>query len=149
MTAFELAQRFVGEVKELPGAQQHPFIQWAHMVVGLGPDTPDEVPWCSSFANAIAWMLRLPRSKTAHARDWLTVGQVVTLQFASPGYDVVILKRGGSEQPDASVISAQGHVGFYAGHAGDRISVLAGNQGNTVSILMFPMDQVLGLRRLA
>jgi uncharacterized protein (TIGR02594 family) len=149
MTAFELAQRFLGEVRELPGSQQHPFIQWCHLVSGLGPNTPDETPWCSSFANAIAWMLRLPRSKSAHARDWLNIGSVITLQFAAPGYDVVILKRGGSDQPGASVLSAQGHVGFYAGHSGDRISVLGGNQGDSVSIVTFPMEQVLGIRRLA
>lgn len=28
MTAFDLAQRFVGEVKELPGQSHHPFVQW-------------------------------------------------------------------------------------------------------------------------
>ena len=149
MTAFDLAQRFVGEIKELPAAQHHPFIQWCHQLVGLGSDQPDETAWCSSFANAIAWMLRLPRSKSARARSWLTVGSVVSLNFAAPGYDVVILKRGTGPQPDATVLDAQGHVGFYAGHSGNRINVLGGKQANGVTIQAFPMEQVLGIRRLA
>lgn len=110
MTAFDLAQRFVGEVKEVPGVGHHPFVQWCHLLVGLGADQPDETPWCSSFVNAIAWQLRLPRSKSAAARSWLDIGEEVSPTFASVGYDVVVLKRGTQ--------SWQGHVGFYAGAIG-------------------------------
>lgn len=140
MTAYELAQRFVGEVQELPGAQQHPAIQWAHMLCGLGPDQPDEVPWCSSFVNAIAWVLNLPRSKSAAARSWLNVGQVIRLSEATPGADVVILRRGANP--------AQGHVGFYAAHDSQHVHLLGGNQGNTISIAAFPISDVVGVRRL-
>lgn len=148
MTAFELAHRFVGEVKELPGSAHHPFVQWCHHLVGLGHDQPDETAWCSSFVNAIAWMLRLPWSKSAAARSWLAVGAAIPLQFASPGYDIVILKRGTGPQPGPTVLSAQGHVGFYAGHTEGVVHVLGGNQSNGVTIQAFPVEQVLGLRRL-
>ena len=94
MTAYDLAQRFVGEVRELPGVQHHPAIQWAHLLCGLGPDQPDEVPWCSSWLNLIAWLLRLPRSRSAAARSWLHVGTVIELKDAYPGQDVVVLRRG-------------------------------------------------------
>lgn len=148
MTAYDLAQRFAGEIKELPGAEQHPFIQWCHLLVGLGANQPDETAWCSSFANAVAWMLRLPRSKSAAARSWLLVGQAITLAQASPGFDVVVLKRGTGLQPGPDVIAAQGHVGFYAGHIGDLVHVLGGNQSNAVTQQAFPTAQVLGFRRL-
>lgn len=141
MTPFDLAQRFVGEVRELTGGEQHPFIQWCHLLCGLGSDQPDETPWCSSFVNAIAWQLRLPRSKSAAARSWLDIGEVIGPAFASVGYDVVILKRGTQ--------SWQGHVGFYAGATSTHVSVLGGNQGNTVSIAPFPLADVLGIRRLS
>lgn len=142
MTAFDLAQRFVGEIQELPGTSEHPFIQWCHMLCGLGHDQPDTVPWCSSFVNAVAWQLRLPRSKSAAARSWLTIGEAVSgFNFASVGYDVVVLKRGSN--------AALGHVGFYAGHDGERIHVLGGNQGNTVSIAPFSELDVVGIRRLS
>lgn len=148
MTAFDLAQRFVGEIRELPGAAQHPFIQWAHMLCGLGPDQPDEVPWCSSWLNAIAWALRLPRSKSAAARSWLTVGQGVRLEEARPGFDVVVLTRGAGKPPGADVIAAPGHVGLFAGREGDQVLVLGGNQANGVSVARFPASRVLGVRRL-
>jgi len=141
MTAFELAQRFVGEIKELPGRDDHPFVQWCHMLCGLGANQPDETPWCSSFVNAIAWQLRLPRSKSAAARSWMTIGETVAgINFASVGYDVVVLKRGTNPM--------QGHVGFYAGASGVHVSVLGGNQGNTVSVAHFPLADLVGIRRL-
>lgn len=148
MNAYELAQRFIGEIRELPGKQEHPYIQWSHSLCGLGSDTPDEVPWCSSFLNAIAWTLRLPRSKSAAARSWLSVGiPIPTLSEAKVGYDVVILNRAGG--PQDATKSGPGHVGFYAGHEGDFVLLLAGNQSNTVSVAHYPISQILGIRRLA
>lgn len=141
MTAYELAQRFVGEIRELPGGTHHPFIQWGHMLCALGPEQPDEVPWCSSFLNAIAWTLQLPRSKSAAARSWLHVGQVIPLEDAYPGSDVVVLTRGANP--------AAGHVGLFAGRIGDEVHVLGGNQGNGVTIAAFPTARVVGVRRLA
>lgn len=148
MTAFEMAQRFVGEIQELPGGQHNPAIQWFHMLCGLGGDQGDEVPWCSSFANAVCWLLRLPRSKSAAARSWLTIGRPVTLEAAKVGYDVVVLQRGAGEQPGADVLQAPGHVGFFAGLGANEVFVLAGNQSNAVTVQAFRRAQVLGVRRL-
>lgn len=147
MTPFDLAQRFVGEIKERAGIQDHPFILWALELVGLS-DQHDETPWCSAFVNAICWILRLPRSKKANARSWLEIGYEIGLERAVVGYDVVILKRGVEPQPGAEVLNAPGHVGFFAGRSGDLIQVLGGNQGNQVSVASFPVAQVLGVRRL-
>ena len=146
MTAYDLAQRFVGEIKERPGALEHPFIQWGHSLSGQGPDAKDEVPWCSSWLNSIAWLLRLPRSKSAAARSWLSVGiPVVALSEARVGYDVVILNRGG---PQDATKAGPGHVGLFAGVEGSHVILLAGNQGNAVSVASFPVSQILGIRRL-
>lgn len=153
MTPFDLAQRFVGEIRELPGDQQHPFIQWCHMLCQLGPDQPDEVPWCSSFVNGICWLLRLPRSKSAAARSWLTVGATIPISRAKIGYDVVVLRRGSNPM--------SGHVGFYAGVGQEEtgqgatynlisyIRVLAGNQSNGVSVARYPITDILAIVRLS
>jgi len=146
MTPYDLAQRFVGEIVERPGTAQHPFIQWGHSLCGLGEDVPDEVPWCSSFLNTIAWQLRLPRSKSAAARSWLKVGMPIRLQDAAVGYDVVVLNRGG---PKDAALAGPGHVGLFAGLVGSRVSLLAGNQGNGVSVASFRVADVLGVRRLS
>ena len=139
MAPFDLARRFVGVVQERPGADHHPFIQWCHELVELGTRQPDEVPWCSSFVNAIAFMCGLPRSKSAAARSWLSVGEPVGLDVAKVG-DIVVLKRGTQ--------AWQGHVGFFAGVVANQVRVLGGNQGNAVSVATFPVSDVIGVRRL-
>jgi len=146
MTLYDFAQRFIG-MREIAGEKNNGFIVWAHSLCGF--DGADEVPWCSSFLNALAWMLRLPRSKSAAARSWLTVGTPVALADAVPGFDVVIFKRGSGPQPGPEVISAPGHVALYAGRDGDAVLVLGGNQGDAVTVARFPSSNVLGVRRLA
>lgn len=148
MTPYELAMRFVGEITELPGPNKNsPFIQWCHESVGL-VDTPDEVAWCSSFVNRICWILRLPRSKSARARSWLTLGRPLDAKDAVPGHDVIVLKRGTGDQPGPDVIDAPGHVGFFARLDGDWVMVLGGNQSDGVTVARFPASSILGIRRL-
>jgi uncharacterized protein (TIGR02594 family) len=148
VTAFDIAQRFVG-VRELPGNEDNPFIM-AMLRLDQGWPSHDEVPWCSAFVNYVAWLLRLPRSKSLGARSWLEVGVPVSpYTEACVGFDVAILKRGVGEQPGPEVIQAPGHVGFYAGMDHGSVVLLGGNQGNSVGLAAFPVGSVLGIRRLA
>jgi len=64
---YELAQRFVG-LKEVSGNMANPQIM---AMLQLDADWPrdDSVPWCSAFVNYIAWLMRLPRSKSLRARS--------------------------------------------------------------------------------
>jgi hypothetical protein len=98
--------------------------------------------------NYIAWLLRLPRSKSLQARSWLLVGKSIKLEEAEPGFDVVVLQRGDGTQPGPEVIDAPGHVGLFAGHEGDSLLLLAGNQADAVNISRFPQNHLLGIRRL-
>lgn len=142
MSPFDLAQRFVGEVTERPGAIQHPLIQWWLELCGFPVGVADEVPWCSAFVNGICWELRLPRSKSAAARSWLNIGVSVNLNQAAAGWDVAVFRRGTNP--------AQGHVGFYAGVDADgSIRLVSGNVHNTITMENFPAADLLGIRRLA
>lgn len=148
-TAFDLAQRFVG-LREVQGPLSN-----AHILAMLRLDATwvegDDVAWCSAFANYVAWLLRLPRSKSLAARSWLKVGTPIALLDARPRFDVVVLKRGSGEQPGPDVTDAPGHVGFFAGLEGERRSVvlvLGGNQGDEVTVAPYPVERVLGVRRL-
>lgn len=136
MTLYELGLRLVNEIPERSSGD-HPFILWCHESTTMGT-MPDEVPWCSSFVNRLAWWLRLPRSKKANAISWLGVGESVS--DPKVGYDIVILSRGHNP--------ALGHVGIFAGFDGDNVRVLGGNQSNNVTIQNFPKTRVLGYRRL-
>lgn len=145
ITPFEIAQRFVG-VKEVPGSASNPQVL-AFLRLDNAFPAGDDVPWCSAFVNYIAWLLRLPRSKSLAARSWLQVGVPITPAQAKLG-DVVILKRGDGVQPGPEVINANGHVGFFAGYDGVNIHVLGGNQGDSVSVATFAASRILGIRRI-
>lgn len=141
ITLYDLAQRFIG-LREVGGDDDNPFIVWSLGLCGFDPHTThDEVPWCSAWLNSLCWLLRLPRSKSAAARSWLTVGRPVKLEDAKPAYDIVVFSRGSSPKT--------GHVGVFAGLDGDSVYVLGGNQGNMVSVMPFPRERVLGVRRLS
>jgi uncharacterized protein (TIGR02594 family) len=146
VTPFDLALVFVG-IEETAGAASNPHVL---SMLRLDQSWPagDEVAWCSAFVNYIAWLLRLPRSRSLAARSWLTVGASVALEDAEVGFDVVVLQRGAGAQPGPEVVAAPGHVGFYAGTEGGRILLLGGNQGNKVSTASFPIGRLLGIRRL-
>ena len=146
ITAFDLAQRFVG-IKEVPGQVSNPAILAMLKLDQQWPED-DSVPWCSAFVNYIAWLLRLPRSKSLRARSWLSVGYPQTLNTARIGFDVVILKRGQGEQPGPRVIDAPGHVGFFAGWSDGPVCVLGGNQADSVNTRWFGMERILDIRRL-
>jgi uncharacterized protein (TIGR02594 family) len=145
-TAFRIAQRFVG-MKEVNGLTANPMILAMLRLDAKWPED-DEVPWCSAFVNYVAWLLRLPRSKSLRARSWLKVGNAVHLDDARPGFDVVILWRGKEPQPGPQVIDAPGHVGFYAGRTDDEVFLLGGNQGDEVRVSPYSTRRILGIRRL-
>jgi uncharacterized protein (TIGR02594 family) len=146
LSAFKLAQRFVN-IAEVPGLASNP-----HVLAMLRLDQKwpkgDDVPWCSAFVNYIAWLLRLPRSKSLRARSWLLIGQPISIENAEAGFDVVILKRGKGKQPGPDVIKAPGHVGFFAGLEDNNVLMLGGNQKDTVNVSGFPDHRILGVRRL-
>jgi len=139
ITLYDLALRTLG-IREVPGPVHHPLIQFGFsLCTGYGLETADEVPWCSAWLQVPCWWLDLPRSKSAAARSWLTVGTQIDLSSASVGYDVAVLERGPAPA---------GHVGLYAGHTPESITLLGGNQSDAVRLTSFPVSRVLAVRRL-
>lgn len=144
--AFDVAKRFLG-VEEVEGLTSNPLVL-GMLQLDAKWVRDDSTPWCSAFCNFVCFLLGLPRSKSLSARSWLKVGTPIYLPTAMPENDVVILRRGQGKQPGPDVIEAPGHVGFFAGTAPGEVLLLAGNQGNEVSIGRFPVADVLGVRRL-
>jgi uncharacterized protein (TIGR02594 family) len=141
VNAVMLAERFQG-LQERPGGQDHPLImamlkrknEWVEH---------DETSWCSAFVDFVCWLLGLPTTGKLNARSWLEVGLPISLETAEQGFDVVILRRGTNP--------ALGHVGFFYGLTPlkTKVILLGGNQSNKVSIATFPVEDVIGVRRLA
>lgn len=147
-SAFLTAYRYLG-LKEIPGELSNPEIL-AMLQMDTSWPTDDDVPWCSAFANKVCQILGLPRSKSLRARYWLNVGTPIEIEDARPEDDIVILKRGGGDQPGADVLDAPGHVTFFAGMYGDNQFLgLGGNQSDMVRISLYPVARILGVRRLA
>lgn len=138
MTALQIAERFVG-IKEVKGAVDNPLIL---AMLGLDAKWPDhdEVPWCSAFVNFVAWLLGLSRSKNLMARSWLTVGDFVLPFEVKAGFDIVIFER----PPNPK----SGHVAFFIDKFGDVVKVLGGNQSDSVSTALYPIERVIAYRRL-
>jgi len=147
ITLLSHGMRYVG-ISELSGKKNHPLISWWISLCNFDLEAADEIPWCSAFVNGMAWDLRLPRSNSLAARSWLEVGKVMSPSLAMIGFDVVILKRGLDPQFGPEIINAPGHVGIFAGMNGNSVSVLGGNQSNKVSVQLYPVARVLGVRRL-
>jgi uncharacterized protein (TIGR02594 family) len=150
VTAFSLAFRFLG-LSEEAGKLHNSMI--LAMLQGVNKSvTDDETAWCSAFVNHIAWLLKLPQSRSLAARSWLNVGRVIPVEHGMRGFDICILSRGVGPQPGPEVIQAPGHVGFYSSIDGPPskrvIELLGGNQGNKVSLATFPIERVIGTRRL-
>jgi uncharacterized protein (TIGR02594 family) len=131
----ELGQR------DYPGPRYNPRVVEYLNTTGLqGND--DETSWCSAFVNWCMLQSRQRGTNNAAAKSWLTYGQA--LGSPRPGCIVVLWR----ESPS----SWKGHVGFFDGFdVGNRVRLLAGNQGGGVSwdevcVANFPQERVLGYR---
>lgn len=141
-----MARRFEG-VSEVAGSLDNPLIM---AMLQLDNDWPvhDETPWCSAFANFVAFLCGLDRSTSLMARSWLRVGEPSGDWAVETGYVVAVLQRGGGIQPGPDVLDAPGHVGFVESIDERGVNLWGGNQGNAVSRQRYPHNRVLGYRRL-
>jgi uncharacterized protein (TIGR02594 family) len=93
---------------------------------------------CSGSMNFFAKKHGYERSGKLDARSWLKVGEVVTEPKLG---DVVVFWR-------ESKSSWKGHVGLYINHDTNYIYCLGGNQSGSIRITPYPIDRLLGYRRL-
>lgn len=135
--AYTKAKAYVG-LKEIIGSQHEREIVRFFDEVGHGWVQDDETAWCAAFAGAMLERAGLPSTRKLNARSYLSWGVGIDLSMARRG-DIVVFRRGNS--------TWQGHVGFYVGHGGSKITVLGGNQKNAVGIDAYSIDDLLGVRR--
>jgi len=130
------AAQYLG-VREIPGKRHNPLIvQWSRAILHWVRD--DEVPWCSSFMNAVADEAGYIGTGSAAARSWLNVGYKV--DDPQPG-DIAVFWR-------VSPSSWQGHVGIVRNVDEKNVWILGGNQSNMVNVAPYPISRLLSYRRL-
>ena len=127
----------LADVREVPGPGSNARVLEYLGATSLGHDVAggDETPWCSAFAN---WAMRIGRvvgTNSAAARSWVEWGVASPQRVGA----VCVLWRG-------SQFGALGHVGFVLGGNSGAVHLLAGNQGDRVSVASFPSTRVLGYR---
>jgi uncharacterized protein (TIGR02594 family) len=127
-------------VTEIVGYQHNPVVLNYFKEIGHTWVATDETAWCSSFVNWVALQANVERSHKLTARSWLNVGTAINKPQIN---DVVIFWRHKKS-------SWKGHVGFFINYSEDKkyIYVLGGNQNNEVNIKKYPVNRLLGFRRL-
>jgi uncharacterized protein (TIGR02594 family) len=126
-------------VKEIEGEEDNQTIVDYAKDIGLAWINDDETPWCAVFVN---WVLRkagFTQTKSALARSFDRYGEAT--MSPEPG-DIVVFWR-------VSPSSGKGHVGIFLGESSDnKIFVLGGNQGNSVSIRKYSRSNIVSFRKV-
>ncbi len=119
-------------VHELSGEAHNERILQYHRETKLQA-TSDEVPWCASFACAMLEWSGVPSPRSARAMDFMKWG----LELQKPVLGcIVVMSRG----------PGLGHVGFYVHESDSKITLLGGNQKDSVCEMAFPKEFILGYR---
>jgi uncharacterized protein (TIGR02594 family) len=103
------------------------------------PDLGDETDWCAAFVNAC--LIRSGHIGTDHpgARSffWNRKGQFIRLAGPVPGA-IAVRRHAPFDDPDWK--TGRGHVGFVTSFTATTVTLLGGNQGQTVKVQSFPLE---------
>ena len=120
------------------GIEHNPKVVAMFHDIGFTWVNDDETAWCSAAMNYFAKKHGYERSGKLDARSWLKVGTAVTTPELG---DVVVFWR---ESPS----SWKGHVALYINHDAKYIYCLGGNQSGSIRITPYPIERLLGYRRI-
>lgn len=124
-------------VVEWPGQKEsNPIIEAYHGMTRAG-ESPDHVPWCSSFLCWVMEMSGIPSTKSKSASSWRTWGNPCDPSQLGA---VIFL---GKKDPDAG---GTGHVGISLGISGKTLFLLGGNQADRVDIGTRPVSRITAAR---
>lgn len=130
----ELAWADLG-VAEGPGGANNPRVVRYYADAGHPEVREDEVAWCAAFVGACLERAGTGSTRSLMARSYLAWGQ----ELAEPRTGAIAVLSRGSDP-------SLGHVGFLVGLTASDIVLLAGNQGDAVSVQTFPRSRLVGLR---
>jgi uncharacterized protein (TIGR02594 family) len=132
---YEIAKEELG-VHETPGPVATARIAEYHSTTTLRAKS-DEVPWCASFVNWCMVRAGLRGTDSAAARSWLAWGKP-----CDPVEGCVVVIRQLHAGRDASTGSASGyHVGFFQALDETHVTILGGNQSDSVKVSRFPLSR--------
>lgn len=140
---YRAALKYYG-LSEVPGNESNPLIvQWIVSALSWFRGDDSQMAWCGIFMGQIlkeAGCSEYVPDKFWRARNWEGVGRSVSIHEAAKG-DIVVFWR-------KHIDSGLGHVGIFAENSDKHISVLGGNQGNSVKFSLYPKSRLIGIYRI-
>lgn len=131
------ARTYLG-TDEIKGSRHNPKIVAWHKAVS-GVEHPDEVPWCAAFVGG-----------TLKEAD-VSIAGVNLMARSFSKYGIAVPKTGKLPVGAIGVFSssrgpASGHVGYIVGSDANYVSVLGGNQSDSVTIARFSRSKLIDVR---
>lgn len=127
--------------KEVDGTKSNPLILDFFKELGYDWVSDDsETAWCSAALSYYAKECGYWYNESLSARGWLNLPNKIVVLQPSMG-DIVVFWR---EAPS----SWKGHVALFIRKDTKYVWALGGNQNNQISIAPYPIDRVLGYRKL-
>ena len=131
------AKALLGE-KEIAGKLDNPKIIELYADAGHDEIQHDEVPWCAAFVGACLARANLPNTGTLLALDYKNYG--VPTEGNQPELYCIGVKTRGSS-------TWEGHVGFVVAFDDDTVSLLGGNQHDSVCVAKFKRSEFKAFRK--
>ncbi len=124
-------------VKEFCGNGDNPrIVEYLQSTMLESPwNANDETPWCSAFVNWCVERAGCEGTDSAWARSWFYWGTIIK----SPERGCIAVFQRNND-------GYSGHVGFFIEENQNGISVLGGNQSNSVKTSWYSRDDLLGFR---
>ena len=135
-TAYQLAKAEIGTVEFANGS--NPKVIAYFKDAGHSEISDDATAWCAAFVGAMLKRAGLKGTGALNARSYLGWGEAIARKDAHEG-DIVVFRRGDC--------AWQGHVAFLVCDTGQSLTVLGGNQRDSVSSQAIKADLLLGIRR--
>ena len=125
---------------EIPGDENNPEIMKYYHETGRTWVDSETTPWCDAFMDWTVMKAGGQPTPGLNARAWLDVGELV-LDFNLTDNIIAVMWRG---SPDGW----QGHVGIPIRKTDSHIYLLGGNQSDMVRISPYPINRLLGYRKI-
>jgi uncharacterized protein (TIGR02594 family) len=129
-----LVANYLKGVTEAEGAVTNPKIDEMFRIAGHGGVDDDETPWCAAFVGACLRLSGYKSTGSLRARSYDGFGE----RLAGPRLGCIVVFWRTSET------SPNGHVAFYVSHTNTKITVLGGNQANSVRVQDYAAERLLG-----
>ena len=132
--ALEIARSVIGQAEGKDRAALTDYLKTG----GANLD-PATTAWCAAFVNATLAKAGMRGTGSNMARSFLDYGSPVETPAAG---DIAVYRRGDPKGP-------YGHVGFVESvdPRTGTVNLLAGNQGNAVTVRQMALEDALGYRR--